>query len=155
MNLLIDTALKGSILIAAAAIASYFLRGRSAAARHAAWTAAVIGHLALPALSVLMPEWRLPLIPSPSWMETSASLPSSVPTETQQPSVTQPIVNAAVRHTRTIIMLNERIEILLKICAPRGAFCPSWDGHRMTHFHGFVKGWTLPKPRFLPIVSPV
>ena len=69
MNLLIDTALKGSLLIAAAAAASWFLRGRSAAARHAAWTAAVIGHLALPALSVLMPEWRVPLIPSPAWIE--------------------------------------------------------------------------------------
>lgn len=74
MNLLIDTALKGSLLIAAAAAASYFLRGRSAAARHAAWTAAVIGHLALPALSVMMPEWRLPIIPSPSWMETPAAV---------------------------------------------------------------------------------
>jgi beta-lactamase regulating signal transducer with metallopeptidase domain/ABC-type amino acid transport substrate-binding protein len=72
MNLLLDTALKGSLLIGAAAAASYFLRGRSAAARHAAWTAAVIGHLALPALSVLMPEWKLPLIPSPSWIQTEA-----------------------------------------------------------------------------------
>ena len=71
MSLLIDTALKGSLLIAAAAAASYFLRDRSAAARHAAWTAAVIGHLALPALSVLMPEWKLPLIPSPSWIQPS------------------------------------------------------------------------------------
>ena len=74
MNLLIDTALKGTLLIAAAAAASYFLRGRSAAARHAAWTAAVIGHLALPALSVMMPEWRLPIFPSPSWMETPAAV---------------------------------------------------------------------------------
>jgi hypothetical protein len=70
MNLFIDTALKGSLLIAAAAAAAYFLRNRSAAARHAAWTAAVIGHLVLPALSILMPEWRVSLIPSPSWMES-------------------------------------------------------------------------------------
>ena len=39
-GLLIDTALKGSLLILAAAIVVYFLRGRSAAARHAAWSAA-------------------------------------------------------------------------------------------------------------------
>lgn len=72
MNILIDTAVKGSLLIAAAALASYFLRARSASARHAVWTAAVIGHLALPALSIFLPEWRLPIIPAPSWLETTA-----------------------------------------------------------------------------------
>ena len=85
MNLLIDTALKGSILILAAAAASYLLRGRSAAARHAAWTAAVVGHLALPALALMMPEWKLPLIPSPSWMEASAPVVAPV-TETKTTS---------------------------------------------------------------------
>ncbi|MDQ3082116.1 MAG: hypothetical protein M3R07_07860 [Gemmatimonadota bacterium] len=43
LGLLIDTALKGSLLILAAAIAAYLLRNRSASARHAAWTAAVRG----------------------------------------------------------------------------------------------------------------
>ncbi|HKY98583.1 MAG TPA: M56 family metallopeptidase, partial [Gemmatimonadaceae bacterium] len=76
MNILIDTALKGAILIAAAAIASYFLRGRSAAARHAAWTAAVIGHLALPALSIFVPQWNLGLIPEPAWMKSTVAAPA-------------------------------------------------------------------------------
>jgi beta-lactamase regulating signal transducer with metallopeptidase domain len=77
MNILIDTALKGSILIAAAAAASYFLRGRSAAARHAAWTAAVIGHLALPALSIFVPQWNLGLISEPTWMKSTAAAPAT------------------------------------------------------------------------------
>ena len=77
MNILIDTALKGSILIAIAAAASYFLRGRSAAARHAAWTAAVIGHLALPALSIFVPQWNLGLIPEPAWMKSSVVAPAT------------------------------------------------------------------------------
>ena len=89
MNLLIDTALKGSLLIAVAAAASYLLRGRSAAARHLAWTAAVIGHLALPALSVMMPEWRLPILPSPSWMEQPAAAKPALRSETQIAPVTE------------------------------------------------------------------
>ncbi|HVF38621.1 MAG TPA: hypothetical protein VM939_01895, partial [Gemmatimonadaceae bacterium] len=70
LGLLIDTALKGSILILAAAIAAHLLRNRSASARHAAWTAAVIGHLALPILTLLAPQWRLPIFPAPPWLDT-------------------------------------------------------------------------------------
>ena len=53
LPILIDAALKGAILVAIAAAAAYLLRKRSAASRHAAWTAAVIGHLAIPALVLL------------------------------------------------------------------------------------------------------
>jgi beta-lactamase regulating signal transducer with metallopeptidase domain len=72
-GLLVDTALKGSLLIAAAAIVVHLLKNRSAAARHAAWTAAVIGHLALPALTLMMPQWRLPFLPAPPWLDTPAA----------------------------------------------------------------------------------
>jgi beta-lactamase regulating signal transducer with metallopeptidase domain len=71
-GLLIDTALKGTLLIAAAALVAQALKDRSAAARHAAWTAAVIGHLALPVLTLTIPAWRLPLFPAPPWLESSA-----------------------------------------------------------------------------------
>src|SRR5678816_2938024 len=71
-GLLIDSALKGILLVAAAAIAAYLLRNRSAAARHAAWTAAVIGHLALPAITLLAPAWRLPFLPTPPWLTATA-----------------------------------------------------------------------------------
>lgn len=70
MTLLLDTALKGSILIVAAAGVAYLLRGRSAAARHAAWTAAVIGHLAIPAFALILPQWKLPLLTAPAWLDT-------------------------------------------------------------------------------------
>src|SRR5678815_2722417 len=73
MTLLLDAALKGSVLILAAALVAYFLRGKSAAARHAAWTAAVIGHLAIPAFALLLPHWKLPLLSPPSWIETQVS----------------------------------------------------------------------------------
>lgn len=86
-GLLIDTALKGTLLIAAAAIASQILKNRSAAARHAAWTAAVVGHLALPVLTLLVPAWRIPLFPAPPWVQTTAPTAPS-PTVTTGTSTT-------------------------------------------------------------------
>src|SRR5947207_9345688 len=71
LGLLLDAALKGTILIVAAALAAYLLRSHSAAARHAAWTAAVVGHLALPAVTLLAPAWRLPFLPAPPWLQSS------------------------------------------------------------------------------------
>jgi beta-lactamase regulating signal transducer with metallopeptidase domain len=71
-GILFDTAVKGSVVVALAAIAAWLLRDRSAAARHAAWTAAVIGHLALPVLTLVAPEWRLPLLPTPGWLSARA-----------------------------------------------------------------------------------
>jgi beta-lactamase regulating signal transducer with metallopeptidase domain len=97
-GLLLDSALKGVLLVAAAAIAAYFLRNRFAAARHAAWTAAVIGHLALPAVTLLAPAWRLPFLPAPPWLATEQTANSSPITVTSsQPSAptrtttTQPV----------------------------------------------------------------
>ena len=102
MTLLLDTALKGSVLSLAAALVAYFLRDKSAAARHAAWTAAVIGHLAIPAFALLLPHWKLPLLSAPSWMETrvsdvapiTGSIDEATPSPTQQPLSPTPINTA-------------------------------------------------------------
>jgi beta-lactamase regulating signal transducer with metallopeptidase domain len=85
-GLLIDSALKGILLVAAAAIAAYLLRNRSAAARHAAWTAAVIGHLALPAITLLAPAWQLPFLPTPPWLAASVEQPAQVVTPAASPT---------------------------------------------------------------------
>src|SRR6476660_544044 len=91
LPILIDAALKGAILVAIAAGAAYLLRNRSAASRHAAWTAAVIGHLAIPALVVLLPAWRMPLFPAASWMQAEAVAPA---TPASPASVATPTVSA-------------------------------------------------------------
>ena len=75
---LIDAALKGALLVLIAAVATYLLRNRSAAARHAVWTAAVIGHLAIPVFAVMLPSWRLPLLPEAPWTQ-GADLPLASP----------------------------------------------------------------------------
>src|SRR3954470_2715192 len=80
LPVLFDVALKGALLVAVAAVAAYALRKRSAASRHAALTAAVVGHLAIPALILVLPAWKLPLLPATPWMGTEAPVTSAVVT---------------------------------------------------------------------------
>jgi len=62
--LLLDTLVKGSLLIALAAGLVRLLRHQSAAVRHAIWTVALLAQVAVPVLSVALPAWRLPLLPA-------------------------------------------------------------------------------------------
>ena len=92
LPILIDATLKGAILVLIAAAAAHLLRNRSAASRHAAWTAAVVGHLAIPALVLLLPAWQMPFLPAASWMQAEAAAPL---TPASSANVTTPTVEAA------------------------------------------------------------
>lgn len=64
LQLLLDLALKSVIVMMAAWLAASLLRKASAATRHWVWGASVIGLLALPALSLVLPNWQLGWLPS-------------------------------------------------------------------------------------------
>src|ERR1035437_2641322 len=57
--ILASAALKSTLVLGAAWLITYLLRGRSAAARHMVWTASAAALLALPLLSVGLPALRV------------------------------------------------------------------------------------------------
>lgn len=59
-----DLALKGTVVLAAAALAALMLRRAAASARHMAWTIGFAGLLALPVLGLALPSWTLPILPA-------------------------------------------------------------------------------------------
>ena len=59
--ILASAALKSTLVLGAAWVMAYILRGRSAAARHMVWTASAAALVALPFLSVGLPALHLPL----------------------------------------------------------------------------------------------
>jgi beta-lactamase regulating signal transducer with metallopeptidase domain len=60
-NTWVELGLKGAVVLLTAAVACGVLRRASAASRHLVWAAAVIAVLALPALSMVVPDLPLPL----------------------------------------------------------------------------------------------
>ncbi len=61
-----DAVLKASILLGAAGIACFTLRRASASVRHLIWTLALAGSIAVPALSLALPRWRVNVVPMPA-----------------------------------------------------------------------------------------
>ncbi len=59
MNLLLDSILKTSIILAAALVALALMRGRSASLRHWVLSVAIACALAAPALSLVLPSWGI------------------------------------------------------------------------------------------------
>jgi TonB family protein len=59
MPVLVSAALKSTLVLGAAWLVAFALRGRSAAARHLVWTSAAAALLALPLLSIALPSLRL------------------------------------------------------------------------------------------------
>jgi beta-lactamase regulating signal transducer with metallopeptidase domain len=60
-SLLIPVALKGAVLLAAAAVAALALRRASAATRHLVWATAMVGLLVLPLAAAMLPIWQVPV----------------------------------------------------------------------------------------------
>src|SRR6185503_18874636 len=82
--LLIDSAVKGSLLLMLASAIVVLLRRDSAATRHLVWLLAIVVMLAVPPLSALLPEWRV--------LPQGAGLPMS-----------SPVASSSVPNTPTLI----------------------------------------------------
>src|SRR5260370_12348333 len=100
-SILIATALKSTVVLGAAWVLAFVLRGRSAAARHLVWTAAAAAVLALPFLSVSLPGLPVPAstglvfhaLSSASGdaaATTSVTARNSAPTQTTPPPPSRP-----------------------------------------------------------------
>lgn len=76
---MMDATLRGSAALAVGGLAAALLRRRSASARHLVWTLGIVGLLALPVLSALVPSWHAPLPVPAGWM------PASTQTEVESP----------------------------------------------------------------------
>ena len=64
LPVLLDAVIKVTLVLGLATVAVHALTRASAAARHAVLTAAIAGSLALPALLLWLPQWRLPVLPA-------------------------------------------------------------------------------------------
>ena len=74
--LLLDSALRVSVVTGLALVAIILLRGRSAAIRHWVLAAATACALALPALQPVMPSWQIPVaMPAPLARAVEATVP--------------------------------------------------------------------------------
>src|SRR5438105_4961231 len=83
--LLVDSAVKGTALVALAALAAMMLRRDSAATRHLVWLLAIVAMLVFPRLSAALPQWRV----LPEW----AGIPRAI-APTISPSIAGPAEGA-------------------------------------------------------------
>ncbi len=78
LPLAIDAAIKSSVVLAGTFAAAWLLRRASAAARHLAWALGLAGTLLVPALSVGLPRWEVPLVR----VSSPESAPVAAPAQT-------------------------------------------------------------------------
>lgn len=112
-HLLLDFALKATVLLAGAAIAELALRRASASTRHAVWATATAAVLALPLFMTVLPRWE---VPGPAL-----------------PSIVAPRPNVAAQEARPMDVVTRSGEALSEASpaarapelAPAGAASPS------------------------------
>jgi beta-lactamase regulating signal transducer with metallopeptidase domain len=73
--MILDAALKVTLLLAVAGLATALMQKQSAAARHAVWAFAVLAALAIPPMEGLLPSWRAELFELPAAKTVSQSKP--------------------------------------------------------------------------------
>lgn len=82
IQLLLDTAIKGVLILVVAGVLVAMLKGASAAARHLLWSVAVVSLLTLPIFELVLPNWQVPVFPA---LLQSASAKSVASNSNEQP----------------------------------------------------------------------
>jgi HEAT repeat protein/beta-lactamase regulating signal transducer with metallopeptidase domain len=115
-----DAVGKASILLGAAGVASVVLKRASASIRHLIWTLALVGSLVVPALSMALPRWSVPVVTIPAVAqvapeaapETTPTAPhhrireaATAPQAAPTAAATEPSVAAGVMPSRSIRQL--------------------------------------------------
>ncbi len=91
--MVLDMAIKGIILLCAAAIVTVALRRSSAALRHLVWALTMVGLLTLPLFSAVLPQWRI----LPRWSITRTNHETIA-----GPIETRPPAKASASHARVV-----------------------------------------------------
>ena len=102
--LMLTLFVKGALVLTAAGLLVYALRRSSAAVRYVVWCAGLLSLLALPVLSVLLPQWQTGLLPQAAVLVQEAPravphvAPASVPlldVPTAAPAIPPPVIDEA------------------------------------------------------------
>ncbi len=72
MALMLTLFVKGALVLAATGLMAYVLRRSAAAVRYLVWCAGLLSLLALPVLSVVLPQWQVGILP-----QTTAFVPEA------------------------------------------------------------------------------
>jgi len=84
-QLMLDTLIKSAVILSAAGLGARSLRRASASSRHLVWSVAMASLLALPALSVALPSWRIAALPSLATI-VNLSVDASVSNGSREPA---------------------------------------------------------------------
>ena len=65
LPVLLEAVLKATLLLAAAGLVVVALRNATASLRHFVWSCSLVGALAIPALTLVLPKWQIGIVPAP------------------------------------------------------------------------------------------
>src|SRR3954467_15337089 len=77
LPLFVELAARASVILAATGLVATALRRSSASARHLVWVLGLITALVVPAASMALPQWELPIVR----VATTAAIPRRIPPE--------------------------------------------------------------------------
>ena len=86
MTALVAVALKGLVVLLAAALSTRLLHGASASTRHAVWAAAFAALVVLPVLEMAGPRWSVGVLPPAEAVSFGPAVAPALPPPTPPPA---------------------------------------------------------------------